>query len=703
MTSWRNFFRRRFATNPVTYASGIDARIINRELSWLDFNARVLAMASDTGVPLLERCRFVSIFSSNLDEFFQIRVAALKGQVEGDVRTVTPDGRDPLQQLNEIRGIARQLVQHQERVWLDELVPELARHAISTASWREIDDTGRTYLRDIFESRVFPVLTPLAVDPAHPFPYISNLALSLAIVVRDPQSGEERFARVKLPQTFPRFFQLPDSLTFVSIEEVVSANLPRLFPGMEIVQCHAFRVTRNADLSVDDEDAEDLLVAIEMELRRRRFGKAVRLEVPEAMSVDLVALLVEELELEPEDVVRRQTFIDLTAVNQLANLNIAALRHAPWPPLTAGRLLAVEDGERSIFSVIRERQLLVHHPHESFSSSVETFVQQAATDPQVQSIKMTLYRTTGDSAIAKHLIHAAELGKQVAVVLELKARFDEARNVTWAKELEYAGVHVTYGIVGLKTHSKCVLVVRNDPDKMRRYVHIGTGNYNSSTARLYEDIGFFTCEDEIGSDVAELFNFLTGYAQEPDYKVLLVAPRQLRNRIIALIEKEATFGGAGRITIKINSISDPAVIEALYRASGAGVKIQLIVRGICCIRAGVPGMSENIEVRSILGRYLEHSRIYRFEHGLDDDEPLHLIGSADMMGRNLDGRVEALAPLTHPKHRMWLDKVLGFLLDDTSTHFLLNSDNHWTRVGSVADSGDAQKKLHEWVVATQVR
>jgi polyphosphate kinase len=660
-------------------------------------------MASDTGVPLLERCRFVSIFSSNLDEFFQIRVAALKGQVEGDVRTVTPDGRDPLQQLNEIRGIARQLVQHQERVWLDELVPELARHAISTASWREIDDTGRTYLRDIFESRVFPVLTPLAVDPAHPFPYISNLALSLAIVVRDPQAGEERFARVKLPQTFPRFFQLPDSLTFVSIEEVVSANLPRLFPGMEIVQCHAFRVTRNADLSVDDEDAEDLLVAIEMELRRRRFGKAVRLEVPEAMSVDLVALLVEELELEPEDVVRRQTFIDLTAVNQLANLNIAALRHAPWPPLTAGRLLAVEDGERSIFSVIRERQLLVHHPHESFSSSVETFVQQAATDPQVQSIKMTLYRTTGDSAIAKHLIHAAELGKQVAVVLELKARFDEARNVTWAKELEYAGVHVTYGIVGLKTHSKCVLVVRNDPDKMRRYVHIGTGNYNSSTARLYEDIGFFTCEDEIGSDVAELFNFLTGYAQEPDYKVLLVAPRQLRNRIIALIEKEATFGDAGRITMKINSISDPAVIEALYRASGAGVKIQLIVRGICCIRAGVPGMSENIEVRSILGRYLEHSRIYRFEHGLDNDEPLHLIGSADMMGRNLDGRVEALAPLTHPKHRMWLDKVLGFLLDDTSTHFLLNSDNHWTRVGSVADSGDAQKKLHEWVVATQVR
>jgi polyphosphate kinase len=472
---------------------------------------------------------------------------------------------------------------------------------------------------------------------------------------------------------------------------------------MEIVQCHAFRVTRNADLSVDDEDADDLLVAVEMELRRRRFGKAVRLEIPEAMSSDLVALLIDELEIDAEDVSRHGSFVDLTSLNQFANLNIAKLRHAPWPPLTAGRLQAVEEGERSIFSVIRDRQLLVHHPHESFSSSVETFVQQAATDPQVQSIKMTLYRTTGDSAIAKYLIQAAEMGKQVAVVLELKARFDEARNVSWAKELEYAGVHVTYGIVGLKTHSKCVLVVRNDPDKMRRYVHIGTGNYNASTARLYEDIGFFTCEDAIGSDAAELFNFLTGYAQEPDYQVLLVAPRQLRNRIIALIDKEATFGDAGKISFKMNSISDPQIIEALYRASAAGVKINLIVRGICCIRAGVPGMSENISVRSILGRYLEHSRIYRFEHGLDNDEPLHLIGSADMMGRNLDGRVEVLAPLTHPKHRMWLDTVLGFLLDEESTHFSLNGDNTWTRVGTFAESGDPQKKLHEWVVATQVR
>lgn len=703
MAFWRNLFRSRIAEQSTSYASIIDARIINRELSWLDFNARVLAMASDDGLPLLERCRFVSIFSSNLDEFFQIRVAALKGQIAGEVITPTPDGRTPRHQLDEIRSINKQMVARQEVVWTKELQPLLEEKNIFVRKWSEISREQRIQLEDVFETKIFPVLTPIAVDPAHPFPYISNLALSLAIMVRDPKSGEERFARVKLPQTFPRFFQLPNSLTFVSIEEIVSANLPRLFPGMEIVQCHAFRVTRNADLAVDDEDAEDLLVAVEMELRRRRFGNAVRLEVPKAMPADLVALLIDELEIEPEDVVKYETMADLTSLNQLANLEIPALRFSKWTPLTAGRLLSVEDGEKSIFSVIRERQLLVHHPHESFSSSVETFVKQAALDPKVQSIKMTLYRTSGDSSIAKHLIKAAELGKQVAVVLELKARFDEARNVSWAKELEYAGVHVTYGIVGLKTHSKCVLVVRNDEDKMRRYVHIGTGNYNSTTARLYEDIGFFTCEDEIGSDASELFNFLTGYAQEPNYEVLLVAPRQLRSRIIALIDKEATFGDAGKITIKVNSISDPAVIEALYRASSAGVKINLIVRGICCIRAGVPGMSENIVVRSILGRYLEHSRIYRFEHGLDDNEPLHLIGSADMMGRNLDGRVEVLAPLTHPKHRMWLDTVLGFLNDDDSTHFLLNSDNSWTRIGSFAESGDAQKKLYDWVVATQVR
>jgi len=703
MTSWRQLLRRNTPVLSSSYASGIDARLINRELSWLDFNERVLSLSGDIGIPLLERCKFSAIFSSNLDEFYQIRVAALKDQIAADVQTPTPDGRTPRAQLLAIGERVQQLVDVQENTWNNELVPQLIKHGIEIVSWENASPEEREYLAEQFETRIFPVLTPLAVDPAHPFPYISNLALNLAIIANDPRTQERRFARVKMPQNFPRFMSVPGSTRFVLIEDVITANLGRLFPGMNIEQCYTFRVSRNADLSLDDEDAEDLLAAVEMELRRRRFGRAVRLEVPETIDADMLSMLIDELELDATDVTRHRAPIALTALFQIANIDLPALRFTLWPSLVAGRLSAAQESGKSIFSVIRERQLLVHHPHESFSSSVEAFVEQAALDPQVQSIKMTLYRTSGDSSIARHLIKAAELGKQVAVVLELKARFDEARNVSWAKELEYAGVHVTYGLVGLKTHSKCVLVVRNDPDKMRRYVHIGTGNYNSSTARLYEDIGFFTCEDAIGSDATELFNYLTGYGHEPNYQVLLVAPHQLRDRMIALIEKEATFGGDGRITMKMNSISDPAVIEALYAASGAGVKIDIVVRGICCLRAGVAGMSENIRVRSILGRFLEHSRIYRFEHGLSDNEPLHLIGSADMMGRNLDGRVEALVPLTHPKHRMWLDTVLGFLIDEDATHFRLGSDNTWQRAGSASFAVDAQQKLHEWVVATQVR
>ncbi len=470
------------------------------------------------------------------------------------------------------------------------------------------------------------------------------------------------------------------SNNFVLLEELIAANLGRLFQGMTIEQCFVFRVSRNADLSLDDEDAEDLLAAVEVELRRRRFGRAVRLEVPHGTDQSVIDLMCEELELDPDDVTYHHSIIEMSCLSQLASLDISSLRFQPWPPLTAGRLAAAEFNGQSIFQVIRERQLLVHHPHESFASSVETFVEQASNDPKVHSIKMTLYRTSGDSLIAKHLVRAAESGKQVAVVLELKARFDEARNIAWAKELEYAGVHVTYGIVGLKTHAKCILVVREDSDQMRRYVHIGTGNYNSTTARVYEDIGFFTCEDAIGADATELFNYLTGYAREPDYKRLFVAPHQLRPKLLELIKREATFKEDGRITMKVNSISDTAIIEALYEASNDGAKVELIVRGICCLRAGVPGMSENITVRSILGRYLEHSRIYRFAHGYDDSSPLHLIGSADLMGRNLDGRVEVLVPLTHTKHRAWLDKVLGFLLADQVSHFALGSDDKWTKV-----------------------
>ncbi len=703
MTFLRHFVSSAFRPRQHSYDSSIDTRYINRELSWLNFNERVLSLVADSEIPLLERCRFASIFSSNLDEFFQIRVAALKDQVEAGLMDRTPDGRTPHEQLEDIGMIVADLVDRQESLWIEMLKPQLAENEIEIVAWDSLGPAEREYLTDEFESRIFPVLTPLAVDPAHPFPYISNLALNLAVVARDPRTADHRFARVKLPQTFPRFMPLLAGTRFVMLEDVVAANLGRLFQGMQIEQCFTFRVTRNADLSLDDEDAEDLLAAVEMELRRRRFGRAVRLEVPKEISRDVLDLMVEELELDRHDVTYHRSIIDMSALSQLASLDRPEIRYRTWKPLSAGRLAAAEESGRSIFSVIRERQLLVHHPHESFSSSADAFVQQAASDPSVQSIKMTLYRTSGDSSIARHLIKASELGKQVAVVLELQARFDEARNVSWAKELEYAGVHVTYGIVGLKTHAKCILVVRSDPDRMRRYVHVGTGNYNSVTARLYEDIGYFTCEESIGSDVTELFNYLTGYGQEPNYQSLLVAPHQLRTKIIDLVNNEMSYGENGQIALKLNSISDPLVIESLYAASQAGVKIDAIVRGICCIRAGVPGLSENIHVRSILGRYLEHSRIYRFGHGSLDGSPLHLIGSADLMGRNLDGRVEALVPLTHEKHRLWLDTVLGFLMDDSVVHFALMPNDTWERRGTDGFANDAQQRLHEWVVATQVR
>jgi polyphosphate kinase len=714
MTPWRTSGERsvtgsgrrvrlRPANGSGTYARPIEHRYVNRELSWLDFDERVLTLATDESLPLLERCRFAAIFSSNLDEFFQIRVAALKDQVAAEVTRTTPDGRTPSGQLREVVERSRRLVETQERLIEDVLLPALEERGISILDWSSLEPNERPIADEVFDTRIFPVLTPLAVDPAHPFPYISNLALNLAVVVVDPVNGERRFARVKLPPNFPRFVPLAEPHRFVLLESLVEHNLGRLFPGMRVEECAVFRVTRNADLDLDDEDAEDLLAAVEMELRRRRFGRAVRLEIESDAPSGIVDLLVEELELGHEDVFRLESLVDPTALNQLASLDVPELRFRPWPALTAGRLAAAEESGASIFSVIRERQLLVHHPYESFASSVEAFVAQAADDPSVQSIKMTMYRTSGDSLIARNLIRAAENGKQVAVVLELKARFDEARNVSWARELEYAGVHVTYGLVGLKTHAKVVLVVRSDPDGLRRYVHVGTGNYNSVTARLYEDVGYFTCETDVGADATELFNFLTGYARAPEYSRLVVAPHRLRDTIVELIDKEASFGSEGSITLKLNSISDPTVIDALYRASAAGVAVRLVVRGICCLRAGVPGLSENVTVRSVLGRYLEHSRIYRFAHGQPDGEPLHLIGSADLMGRNLDGRVEVLVPLTHPKHRRWLDRALEFLLAPDATRFELDSEDRWRRIGSFGDSADAQLSMYEWVRTSQSR
>ena len=703
MTKQRNHQGRAPADDVAGYGAFIDARFINRELSWLDFNDRVLSLATGAQLPLLERVKFLAISSSNLDEFYQVRVAALHDQIAAEVSEPSIDGRTPLQQLREIAGRVQKFATQQERLLTTDLLPALAANGVRIVRWTKLGKKAREALTADYESRIFPILTPLAVDPSHPFPYISNLALNLAVTVRDTETGDQRFARVKVPRNFPRCIPVPDSDDFILLEDLIEAHLDRLFPGMEIVSTSRFRVTRNADLSLDDEDAEDLLVAVEMELRRRRFGRAVRLEVESNISKADLNMMCTELELEPIDVIRHDHFIEFSALMQLANLDKPKLRFKPWTSVTAGRLAGAQEAGKSMFDVIRSRQLLVHHPYESFASSTETFVEQAARDPKVLSIKMTLYRTSGDSQIARHLIRAAEAGKQVAVVMELKARFDEARNVSWARELELAGVHVNYGLVGLKTHAKCILVVREEAGAIRRYVHLATGNYNSVTARAYEDIGFFTCEEAVGRDATQLFNYLTGYGREPRYEQLLVAPHQLKTEIIRLIENEATFGAEGRITLKLNAVQDPQVIEALYAASSAGVKIDLVVRGICCVRAGVPGLSENITVRSVLGRYLEHSRIYRFAHGYEGSEPLHLIGSADLMIRNLAGRVETLVRLTHPKHRAWLDTALGFLLDDANVHYRLSADNSWTQVGEHHTPNDAQRQLFEWVVATQSR
>lgn len=682
-------------------------RLLNRELSWLDFNERVLGLAEEPGIPLLERAKFCAIVSTNLDEFFQVRVAALRDQIAAGIDDETFDGRTPLQQLSEISVRVNRLIERQETVFLGEIVPQLAAEGVAVVAWDSLGEHDRLAMRDYYERRIFPVLTPLAVDPGHPFPYISNLALNIAAHVADPDTAERRFVRLKVPDLFPRLLPLGDG-RFVPAEQVIAAQLHTLFVGMIVEEWTVFRVTRNADLTLEEEEADDLLEAVELELRRRRFNKAIRLEVADDISDELLELLVRELELDIRNVSRHRALLDLSCLWQLHAIDRPHLKDRAWTPVTAGRLLVAEESDRSIFSVIRDRALLVHHPYESFASSVEVFLEQASSDPRVQSIKMTLYRAGGDSPIARSLIKAAERGKQVAVLVELKARFDEANNVQWAKQLERAGVHVVYGMVGLKTHSKVVLVVRDDGDQLRRYCHVGTGNYNSKTARLYEDLGFLTCDNDIGSDVAQLFNHLTGYSRRDQYRTLLVAPRDLKSQLIDLIEHEASYGSEGRITIKCNSIADPVVIEALYAASRAGVRIDCVVRGLCTMRAGVPGLSENITVRSVLGRYLEHSRIYVFGHGEfgdtgKPDGPMYLIGSADLMPRNLDRRVEVLVPIEHPKHREWLDQALSFLCSDV-VRWELRPDDSWERMGSSERfEPDAQELMHRWTVERQAQ
>jgi polyphosphate kinase len=656
-------------------------RYHNRELSWLDFNTRVLALAEDERIPLLERAKFLAIFCQNLDEFFQVRVAGLKDQVAAGVGSASPDGRMPAEQLLEIRDRLDELVPRVQTTFLDRVAPALADAGIKLSSWSDLDEDDEKFLVETFEERIFPVLTPLAVDPGHPFPYISNLSLNLAVIVRDPDDGVRRFARVKVPSLLPRFVVLPDGERFVPLEQVIAAHLDKLFPGMEIEQQHPFRVTRNSDLTLEEEEADDLLAAVEIELRRRRFGRAVRLEIGDDMSDEVRTLLQRELDVADDDVYVLTGPLDLSGLWSVHGLDRPDLKDPLYQRVTPRRL-SDSDGERvDVFDAIRRGDLLVHHPYESFRTTVEEFVRQAAGDAHVLAIKMTLYRTSGDSPIARSLIRAAEQGKQVAVIVELKARFDESANIEWARQLETAGVHVTYGLIGLKVHAKAALVVREEADGLRRYCHVGTGNYNSKTARLYEDLGLLTCDPAIGSDLTQLFNELTGYGRNVSYQRLLVAPRLMREGLNDLIQGEIDAAraepGSGHITLKMNSLVDAGMIERLYAASQAGVEIDLIVRGICCLTPGVPGMSERIRVRSLVGRYLEHSRLYRFANGQGPGEPLHLLGSADLMPRNLDRRIEALTPVLDANLQARLDEMLEVELRDDVLAWTLGPDGVW--------------------------
>jgi polyphosphate kinase len=654
----------------------------------------VLALAEDASLPLLERLKFVAIFANNLDEFFQVRVSGLQEQVEAGVVKRSPDGRTPAEQLEGIRERAQELSIRAADVFASELVPALEKERIRIVrSIEALDRADLAFLEQEFDERIFPVLTPLSVDPAHPFPYISNLSLNLAAMVRDPMTGVRRFARVKVPPLLPRFVPLPDGERFVPLENVIAAHLDRLFPGMELVGHHTFRLTRDADLEVEEDEAEDLLEAIQSVLRRRRRGaNPVRLEVDEAMSHEVLELLRRELDLEEEEVVVTPGLLDLSALWSLVALDRPELKHEPWVPVTQPRL-ADGEGAPDLFEVLRAGDVLVHHPYDSFSSSVEAFVEQAARDPAVLAIKQTMYRTsTQESPIIRALIRAAELGKQVVALVELKARFDEEANITYARELEQAGVHVVHGVVGLKTHAKISLVVRREAAGVRRYAHVGTGNYNPVTARLYEDMGLLTADPEIGADLTDLFNLLTGYSRQREYRRLLVAPEYLRPEMLELIRDQAREGG--RIVLKMNALVDPDMVDALYEASQAGAEIDLIVRGICCLRPGIPGLSERITVRSLVGRYLEHSRIFRFG---ERAEATHYIGSADLMQRNLDRRVEALVPVADPSLAARLDEVLDVLMQDDMLSWTLGADGTWTKVRGERGI-DAQQRLQELAV-----
>ncbi len=692
---------------------------LNRELSWLEFNSRVLHEALDPRTPLLERLKFLAIFSSNLDEFFMVRVAALKQQVEAKVSKLTFDGLTPQKQLDEICYFLRPVVAQQHQHFEKVLKPLLAKHGIHILNYIDLTEKQRNYLDNYFEEQIFPVITPLAIDPSHPFPYISNLSLNLAVVVKNPETEEEFFARVKVPKVLPRFLALPPELgiqqqdkafvwTGIPLEQAIAHNLDSLFPGMNIQEYHLFRITRDADLELEEDEAEDLLLAIEQELRKRRVGGTpVRMEIQSQTPEAIRDRLLEDLELTESDVYEIDGLLGLRDLMYFMSLPLPELKDPPWQSVVPPRLQRIrepnivgsqvrepEEG-KDFFAVIRERDLFVHHPYQSFSASVVRFITTAACDPNVLAIKMTLYRTSGDSPIVNALVAAAENGKQVSVLVELKARFDEENNIYWAKRLESVGVHVVYGLVGLKTHCKITMVVRREQERIRRYVHIGTGNYNPKTARLYTDLGLFTCREEIGADITDVFNFLTGYSLQKSYRQLLVAPVNLRDRFLGLIRREienAQKGYPARIVAKMNSLVDPQIIATLYEASRAGVQIDLIVRGICCLRPGLKDISENIRVISIVGRFLEHSRIFYFYNNGQEEV---YIGSADWMPRNLDRRVEVVTLVQDADIAKDLQEILGIMLADNRQAWELQPDGKYIqrRPGENCPETSAQKIL----------
>jgi polyphosphate kinase len=695
MFSLRAFLRNLAFTQTLKTSSVAKMQnLTDREISWLAFNQRVLELAEDKSLPLLERVRFLTIFSSNLDEFYMVRVASVLRKIENNISTVNTAGYAPQELLAEISRIAKDLVAHQYRIFEQDLRPALAQEGIELVTWQDLKSEEKSHLDELFKNRIFPVLTPLAVDPSHPFPYISGLSLNLGVRVISPDTKERFFARIKVPPILSRLIPTTEHSTrFIPLEDLIAQNLGQLFPGMDIGGHLTFRVTRNQDLEIDEDDSEDLLTSLEQELLLRRFGPPVRLEVEEDVNQELLTMLMEELEIDPLNVIRCGHPVNLQDLGKIADLNIAALHFPSFNSKTPHLLADIDEEDHDIyFSALRQGEILLHHPYDSFTNSVVNFLNHAAADPKVLAIKQTLYRTSGDSPIIAALIEAAEAGKQVLAVIEIRARFDEQANVRWARKLEAAGVHVVYGLMGLKTHAKLSLVIRDEQSGIHRYAHVGTGNYNPKTARTYEDLGILSADEVLTEDLAKLFNQLSGFAPQSTYSRLLVAPKTLRTGLIEKIDREITHARAGKaaqIRLKLNSILDEEFVAKFYEASQAGVKIELLVRGICSVQAGVEGLSEKITARSVLGRFLEHSRVFYF---FNDGDPEYWIGSADLMHRNLDRRVECLVRIFDPSHVRQLDEILNIGLSDQTDSWRLLGQR-WTRQ-AVAEDGTRLTDAH---------